>query len=454
MTDEVFRKEFSDDIFRSMKAQMEPSDDTIASLLAKIAAETPSSATETDNVIPFRRPAEVTAETTAAAVESAPRRHFAKKANNKSIWYYGTAVAASIIVMISTFTLLGVDDNSNVKDLFNQAVGSNTQIADQDHQGTETQNPDVSGTDNPDVIDTPDMESSDSEEGSQPDQSADRDSEKENPADTDEMDGQQPVDKNSDKTPGKESSGKDEPNSGSQEGSGSSQTPDNGKVTPGEEGTGEIAWTNEIVSTSQVASITISGSNYVVENTISRDDISTTLETVTIEIPQTSSTNAVQLKAKVREVKNVSSAAMVALDVEGFADPLVYANPDYAPASLGDVVADLGLENKISFAKTVRGQISRMGYTSNHSYSKDIYSAVWQYLLNQSSAPKADYESFTAGASKLLFTSDSNPTGVQMQFGVSDNGYLYVNMLGTKYTFHIGTENAKGFIEYVTGEAL
>ena len=35
-----------------------------------------------------------------------------------------------------------------------------------------------------------------------------------------------------------------------------------------------------------------------------------------------------------------------------------------------------------------------------------------------------------------------------------DNGYLYVSMMGVKHTFHIGSENAKGFIEYVTGEPL
>ena len=91
MTDEIFRDGFCDDIFRSMKMQMEPSDDVVGSLLAKIAAEAPSSVTETDNVIPFR-PAErletVGSAVTAAEVESAPRKHFAKKKTNKSIWYY------------------------------------------------------------------------------------------------------------------------------------------------------------------------------------------------------------------------------------------------------------------------------------------------------------------------------------------------------------------------------
>ena len=69
MTDEIFRDGFCDDIFRSMKMQMEPSDDVVGSLLAKIAAEAPSPVAESDNVIPFRK---ITEE-----VESAPRKHIA-----------------------------------------------------------------------------------------------------------------------------------------------------------------------------------------------------------------------------------------------------------------------------------------------------------------------------------------------------------------------------------------
>ncbi len=463
MTDEIFRDGFCDDIFRSMKMQMEPSDDVVGSLLAKIAAEAPSQVTENDNVIPFRPQAQPEITGTAAAIaamESAPRKHFAnnRKKTNKSIWYYGTAVAASIIVMISTFALLGPDgdDASGMQDLFEQAVGPNTQIVGIDNQGDEDQAPvgddetvpPVSGGEDTSSDETPDVSDNDGDV-QQPEVTGNK-TDNEGKTDTPQQNGKTDgKDSNEGNTPEKTPSDKDTSDKPAPDQS------DNGKVTPGAEGTSAIPWTNEIIGTSQVASISVSDGNYVVDGTaVSRSDVGETIEVVTIALPQTSTTNATEVKAKVREVKGVSRAAMVALDVEGFDQPLVYANADYAPSTLGQLVSDLGLEKKTSFSGNVRCQISMVGYSSNHSYNVDTAEAAWTYLLNQSSAQRASDSNFSNGNAKALFTSDSNQTGSQIQFGVSDSGYLYVSLMGKKHTFNIGSENAKGFIEYVTGEAL
>lgn len=468
MTDENFRDLVCDDIFCSMKAQMEPSDDVVASLLAKIAAETPSPVTENDNVIPFRTPEitsfdlfddddEIDAEEAALAeLESTPRKHFAQarrgsKKKNKSIWYYGTAVAASIVVLISTFALIGTGDNADdMKDLFHQAVGPHTPVV-----GTNPSDEDGIYTDGSTDADLADGD----EDKTAPDESKSKDdsdsNDRDNTSDADgskDSTGSHKSDSNvSDSTKDKNTSGN---TSSVKDDSSSSKPTDNGKVTPGASGSTEIPWTNEIISTSQVASISVSGSNYVVENTLSRSDVGATIETVTIQLPQTSTTNAAQLTATVHKVKNVSSAAMVALDVEGFDQPLVYANPDYSPSSLGELVSDLGLEGHISFSGSVRCQISKVGYSSNHNYSVNINSAAWTYLLDQKNAERASYSNFSNGNSKALFTSSSNPTNTQIQFGVSDNGYLYISLSGKKHTFNIGSANAKGFIEYVSGESL
>lgn len=468
MTDENFRDLFCDDIFCSMKAQMEPSDDVVASLLAKIAAETPSPVTENDNVIPFRTPEitsfdsfddddEIDAEEAALAeLESTSRKHFAQtrrgsKKKNKSIWYYGTAVAASIVVLISTFALIGTGDNADdMKDLFHQTVGPHTPVV-----GTNPSDEDGTYTDGSTDADSADGD----EDKAAPDESMSKDDsdskDRSNTSDADgskDSTGSHKSDSNvSDSTKDKNTSGN---TSSGKDNSSSSKPTDNGKVTPGASGSTEIPWTNEIISTSQVASISVSGSNYVVENTLSRSDVGATIETVTIQLPQTSTTNAAQLTATVHKVKNVSSAAMVALDVEGFDQPLVYANPDYSPSSLGELVSDLGLEGHISFSGSVRCQISKVGYSSNHNYSANINSAAWTYLLDQKNAERASYSNFRNGNSKALFTSSSNPTNTQIQFGVSDNGYLYISLSGKKHTFNIGSANAKGFIEYVSGESL
>jgi len=52
----------------------------------------------------------------------------------------------------------------------------------------------------------------------------------------------------------------------------------------------------------------------------------------------------------------------------------------------------------------------------------------------------------------VLFRTSANPTQAVINFGVSDNGYLYVKLTsGNSFTFHIGEENAKSFISHITG---
>ena len=447
----------TDENFRSMKAQMEPSDDVVADLLTRIALESPSPVTEHENgnVISFRQ---------AAEEKSARTKHFAKK-TKKSIWYYGTAVAASVIVMISTFALLGLgdEDHGNAGDLLQNVIGPDSSVVNPANPDSDTEHPadaeDPSGENSEDPGSPEDGENpadtDPAEENSNTGDTADSSTGTKNPADkTDKNTGSEGSQNHDDPDANSSNSSNSSSSTGS-EGNNSVQPPaDNGKVTPGASGTADISWTNEIVNSSQVASISVSGSNYVVSSYASKSDVDTTLETVTIDLPQTSTTNAATVKAKVCKVKNVSSDAVVALDVDGFKEPLIYANADYSPSTLGQFVSDLGFSGNISFSGTVRCQISHMGYSSNKSYKADVSSAVWNWLLCQSNAERAAKSSFSSGNSKALFASGSNPTGSQMKFGVSDNGYLWISMLGRDFTFHIGSSNAKGFLETVTGETF
>ena len=444
----------TDEIFRSMKAQMEPSDDVVADLLAKIALESPSPVAEHENgnVISFRQ---------AAEEKSAQTKHFAKK-TKKSIWYYGTAVAASVIVMISTFALLdlGDEDHGNAGNLLQNVIGPDSSVinpADPDSTAEHPANAeDPSGENSEDPGSPEDSENPADADPAGADSNTGDSTGTKNPADkTDKNAGSEGSQNSDDPDASSGNSGSSNGNGNGSEGNDSTQpSADNGKVTPGASGTAEISWTNEIVNSSQVASISVSGSNYVVSSYVSKSDVDTTLETVTIDLPQTSTTNAATVKAKVCKVKNVSSDAVVALDVDGFKEPLIYANADYSPSTLGQFVSDLGLSGNISFSGTVRCQISHMGYSSNKSYKADVSSAVWNWLLCQSNAERAAKSSFSSGNSKALFASGSNPTGSQMKFGVSDNGYLWISMLGRDFTFHIGSSNAKGFLETVTGETF
>ena len=491
----------TDDLFRSMKAQMEPSDDVVADLLAKIQAEAASPVTENENenVIPFRQPAETGSAAAAAAVATGkePARKNLTPKKKKSIWYYGTAVAACIIVFISTFALLDStgdpNDPNTLRSLLGQVIGSGTTVT-PDNPGDETQTPDQPGGSDGEVqgsdSEKEDGEKSfwetlfhpeDKDDDNQPSDNGDSDQPGGNGGEkTDSNDGsgsdsnhssndsnssgnqsqtgsdnQKPDDPSSNPDDANQPPTKPDDSHGNGNSDNLSTDPGNGKVTPGSAGTSDIPWTSEIMYTSEVASINVSGSNYVVESTASASDLSATIETVTIDLPTTSSTNATKVHAKVKALKKVSTEAMVALDVDGFTQPLVYTNADYSPDTLGQLVSDLGLVGNTRFSSTLRCQISRVGYSSNHTYKMDISSAAWDYLLGNSDAGRANYGSFSNGNIKVLFTSNSNPTGSQIQFGVSDNGYLYVSMVGgNRFTFRIGSAQARSFIEYVTGEPV
>lgn len=68
-------------------------------------------------------------------------------------------------------------------------------------------------------------------------------------------------------------------------------------------------------------------------------------------------------------------------------------------------------------------------------------------------AALAKYASYESGNVHVTFKSTSNPTDSVINFGVSDNGYLYVKMAsGKSFTFHIGSDNASAFINAVTGQ--
>ena len=115
----------TDDVFRSMKAQMEPSDQVVSDLLAVIAAEQSSPVTPASNVVSLSK---------AKAVKEASAESDVTKAKTskkrRPIWYYGTAAAASVLVLVSTFLLLessgGMDNSNTLKNLFDSMIHPNS----------------------------------------------------------------------------------------------------------------------------------------------------------------------------------------------------------------------------------------------------------------------------------------------------------------------------------------
>lgn len=452
----------TDDIIRSMKEQMVPSDDVVSDLLAKIAAceASPETMDNVDSFESFR------GESAAAAV-SEKKASQAKKFTTKSIWFYGTAAAASVIVLLSVFSLIGGADPSDIRNVVGGIIDNPNVVA---TPGDDTDN-NTSG--NPDDI--PAVTDDDGSNNHEDDENGgllsnlfhkddkDSDTDKNKGDDNKQNNGNENNNQPSDNdNPNGGNSNvvtppANEPNPGISNGDSNIVTPpegDDSKVTPGAPGEADISWDREILAENSVSSITISGSNYVIESvTASPSVASTEVKTISLEIPATSTTNQTTVKAKVKKVKNVSEELMVAVDANGFKDTLLYTNKDYTPATLGQFIGDAGLLADTTFAKSVYCKGEQIGYSSYQRFNvSGIDSLVSKYIFSCENAGPADYSSYRNGNVHVLFKSGKNPTCSVIDFGVSDNGYLYVKMAsGNSFTFHIGEKNANGFINSVTG---
>lgn len=478
----------TDDMIRSMKKQMVPSDEVVADLLANIAALSTSPKTS-EHVVSFddgktrRACGDLTVSQRPAAK--------AKKRTTKSIWYYSTAAVAGVIVLLSVFTVFGSSSGNRAWDFIHTAIDNPTVVTspdDRDHNavtGSDTddrndaesrsgdgQDPadeskggflsnlfgNHTDKEQPQVTNGNDAEGSDSPSDNDP---ADTNEERSD-SDSAGTDNPPPAPTNNDSdfSNGNDGNGS---SSGNNSGTVAPPAPDagngnyvvgDGKVTPGAPGTSDISFNREILAESSVSTLTVSGSNYVVEKATTTAATASEIKTISLEIPETSTTNHATLRAKVRRVKNVSSDFLIAVDVDGFSQTLLYLSDDYVPETLGQFLSDAGLRSSASFAKAVFCKGAQIGYSSYHRFNVNgIQELVSSYAFANESAPLAKHSAYESGNVHVTFKSTSNPTGSVINFGVSDNGYLFVKMnSGKSFTFHIGEKNASAFISHVTGK--
>lgn len=476
----------TDDMIRSMKGQMVPSDDVVSDLLAKIAALDASPETS-EHVVSFddaklRRACE---DLTASQRPAAK----AKKHTTKSIWYYSTAAVAGVIVLLSTITLFGDVEGGKAGDFIHSAINDQTVVTSpvdldadasvvtdptkpNDRQtpadaedGTAETDENKGGflqnlfgkKDNAKQKDTPVSDPSRQEQTGK-DSSANNGTSKDSDNSSTTV---PPIDNADNRTDYSGTSGDNRDNSNS--GTVTPPAPDDGngnyvvgdsKVTPGSPGTGDIAFNREILAEGSVSNLTISGSNYVVEKATTTASTASEIKSISLEIPETSTTKHTKLNAKVRKVKNVSTDLLVAVDVDGFSQTLLYTSDDYVPETLGQFLSDAGLNTSASYAKAVFCKGAQIGYSSYHRFNvSNIQNLISSYAFANEGAALAKYASYESGNVHVTFKSTSNPTDSVINFGVSDNGYLYVKMAsGKSFTFHIGTDNASAFINAVTGQ--
>lgn len=469
----------TDDIIRSMKDQMVPSDDVVSDLLAKISAleaSSPDTTADDSSILSFdsaRFDSEI--ESAALAEISASRSSAkAKKHTTKSIWFYSTVAAASIILLVSSVALF--NDSTNPGDLATNLV-PNIVTSDEDTNLPVTDDSNPTQTDNSagdkkdskaesflqKLFGKDDKQESDSDKTDS--DAVNKNSDKENSGNSNSADTKKPAvtdntGNNGNHTSDSNSSGDNKndnvntvapPNPDNEDGN---YVVDDDKVTPGASGIDDISFNREILADNSVATIKVLGSNYVVEQSTTSAETTSAIKSISLDLSETSVTNAATVKATVKNVANVSPDLIVAVDVDGFKQTLLYTNKDYAPDNLGQFIADAGLSSHTGFSKSAFCKGESIGYSSYRKVTvSNIKSLVSSYIFAEESALPASFSSYKSGTVHVTFTSNSNPTGSVINFGVSNNGYLYIKMAsGKSFTFHIGESSASSFINSVTGK--
>ena len=469
----------TDHIIRSMKDQMVPSDDVVSDLLAKISsleASSPDTTADDSSILSFdsaRFDSEI--ESAALAEISASRSSAkAKKHTTKSIWFYSTVAAASIILLVSSVALC--NDSTNPGDLATNLV-PNIVTSDEDTNLPVTDDSNPTQTDNSagdkkdskaesflqKLFGKDDKQESDSDKTDS--DAVNKNSDKENSGNSNSADTKKPAvtdntGNNGNHTSDSNSSGDNKndnvntvapPNPDNEDGN---YVVDDDKVTPGASGIDDISFNREILADNSVATIKVLGSNYVVEQSTTSAETTSAIKSISLDLSETSVTNAATVKATVKNVANVSPDLIVAVDVDGFKQTLLYTNKDYAPDNLGQFIADAGLSSHTGFSKSAFCKGESIGYSSYRKVTvSNIKSLVSSYIFAEESALPASFSSYKSGTVHVTFTSNYNPTGSTISFGVSNNGYLYIKMAsGKSFTFHIGESSASSFINSVTGK--
>lgn len=425
MADEIFRDmdDFvSSDIIYSMREQMTPSDAVVSSLLAKIAAGE-TSPESFNNTLPFK---------TVSKVSQMPvKKH---TFGRSSVFKYGTAAVACFLILVSTVTIFGSGDSQNVKNLIGNVLPDNVITTPPQDDSAVT---------------VPDDKDSDKTTGDKDsDKSAD---DKKEPADDKNQTADPKGGSNSGKADAKTQTpaGSDRTNNGH-----TAPAPDGNAVSIGKNTTGDLSFSREILAEESVSHLAISGSNYVVDSSTTSTATTSEIKSVSLTIPETSTTNEATVTAQVKKLQNVSTDFMVAVDVDGFKETLLYTNESYNPVTLGQFISDTGLDSNAVYSKAVYCKGENIGYSSYHRFTvSDLRELVDNYVFAEESAPLSGHSAYSNADVYVLFKSTSNPTGSTINFGISDNGYLYVKLSsGKAFTFRIGADNAETFIASITGK--
>ncbi len=151
-------------------------------------------------------------------------------------------------------------------------------------------------------------------------------------------------------------------------------------------------------------------------------------------------------------VNDILSDAAVAVRYEE--DPVYYpaVNGDYIPATLGDMIRDLNMEQTVTLGKiyyTYRDEEFNFHDTTYNPLPQD---ELWQRLFFDPTLPNV-YEDRMNFFDTIDISLQIPTLGVSYALSVSEDGYLFTNLFQNGKAFYIGEQVAADFLAYVLENA-
>lgn len=148
------------------------------------------------------------------------------------------------------------------------------------------------------------------------------------------------------------------------------------------------------------------------------------------------------------EVKDIVSNAAVAVRYEE--DPVYYpaVNGDYIPATLGDMIRDLNMEQTVTLGKIYYTYRDEEFNFHDTTYSPLPQDELWQRLFFDPTLPNV-YEDRMNFFDTIDISLQIPTLGVSYVLSVSEDGYLFTNLFQSGKAFYIGEQVAADFLAYV-----
>lgn len=157
------------------------------------------------------------------------------------------------------------------------------------------------------------------------------------------------------------------------------------------------------------------------------------------------------INADIYSVKNFDTNCIVAVNFEGTDEYYIYTNSYYSPETLGDFINALDLKNSLFFGKAFYSYFESDEFSDSYtqmqfeSIDSDI---IWSMLLEDPSIPNSYNQD---GWYPNIFSINASIPSINYSASMwlTEDGYLFFNLLESGKAFFIGEEKVQNFIQYV-----